>query len=61
MYLLPKIHKRLYDVHGTPVMLNCGIPAEKALEYSDNQLKEVTQNGWPYKKDYNDCIKKIMP
>ena len=61
MYLLPKIHKRLYDVPGTPVILNCGIPTEKALEYLDNQLKEVMQNGWSYKKDYNGCIKKIMP
>ena len=45
MYLLPKIHKRLYDVPGRPVILNCGTPTEKASEFLDNQLKEVMQNG----------------
>ena len=45
MYLLPKIHKRLCDVPGRPVILNCGTPTEKALEFFlDNQLKEVMQN-----------------
>ena len=42
MYLLPKIHKRL---HGVPVISNCGTPTEKASEFSDNQFKEVMQNG----------------
>ena len=56
MYLLPKIHKRLYDV---PVISNCGIPTEKASEFLDNQLKAVIQNGWSYIKDSNDFIKKI--
>ena len=45
MYLLPKIHKRLYDVPGRSVISNCGIPTEKASEFLDNQLKEVMQNG----------------
>ena len=59
MYLLPKIHKRLSDVPGRPVISNCGTPTEKALEFLDNQLKEVMQNGWSYIKDSNDFIKKI--
>ena len=59
MYLLPKIHKRLYDVPGRPVISNCGTPTEKASEFLDNQLKEVMQNGWSYIKDSNDFIKKI--
>ena len=54
MYLLPKIHKRLYDVPGRPVISNCGTPTEKASEFLDNQLKEVMQNGWSYIKDSND-------
>ena len=29
MYLLPKIHKRLSDVPGRPVISNCGMPTEK--------------------------------
>ena len=31
MYLLPKIHKRLYDVPGRPVISNCGKPTEKSV------------------------------
>ena len=59
MYLLPKIHKRLYDVPGRSVISNCGTPTEKAPEFLDNQLKEVMQNEWSYIKDSNDFIKKI--
>ena len=59
MYLLHKIHKRLYDVPGRPVISNCGRPTEKASECLDNQLKEVMQNGWSYIKDSNNFIKKI--
>ena len=29
MYLLPKIHKRLYNVPGRPVISNCGTLTEK--------------------------------
>ena len=36
MYLLPKIHKRLYDVPGRPVISNCGTPTEKASKFLDN-------------------------
>ena len=35
VYLLPKIHKRLYNVPGRPVIPNCGTPTEKALEFLD--------------------------
>ena len=58
MYLLPKIHKRLYDVPGRPVISNYGTPTEKALEVLDSQLKEIMQNGWSYIKDSNNFIKK---
>ena len=33
LYLLPKIHKRLYDVPGKPVISNCGTPTEKVSEF----------------------------
>ena len=59
MFLLPKIHKRLSDVPGRPVISNCGTPTEKASEFLDNQLKEVMENGWSYIKDSNDFMKKI--
>ena len=29
MYLLPKLHKRLYDVPRRPVISNCGKPTER--------------------------------
>ena len=29
MYLLPKIHMRLSDIPGRPVISNCGMPTEK--------------------------------
>ena len=45
MYFLPKIHKRLYDVPGRPVISNCGSPTEKDSEFLDNQLKEVCRIG----------------
>ena len=59
MYLLPKIHKRLYDVPGRPVISNCGTPTEKASEFLDNHLQEVMQNGWSYMKNSDDFIMKI--
>ena len=59
MDFLPKIHKKLYDVPGRPVISNCGSPTEKDLEFLDNQLKEVMQNRWSYIKYSNDFIKKI--
>ena len=41
MYLLPEIHKRLYDVPGRPVISNCETPTEKTSGFLDNLLKEV--------------------
>ena len=59
LYLLPKIHKRLYDVHGRLVISNCGTRTEKASGFLDNELKEVMENGLSYIKDSNDLIKYI--
>ena len=53
MYLLPKIHKRLYDVPGRPVISNCGTPTEKVSEFLDNQLKPIMR------EDSNDFMHKI--
>ena len=33
LYVLPKIHKRLHNTPGRPVILNCGTPTEKASEF----------------------------
>ena len=43
MYLLPKIHKRLSNIPGTPVISNCGTPTEKVSEFLDFQVKSVMQ------------------
>ena len=59
MYLLPKIHKRLYDVPGKPVISNCGTPTEKVSEFLDHHLKPVMQAGESYIKDTGDFLNKI--
>ena len=59
MYLLPKIHKRLYNVPARLVISNCERPTEKAPEFLDYLLMEVMQNRWYYINDSNSFIKKI--
>ena len=59
MYLLPKIHKRLSDVSGRPVISNCGMPTEKVSEFLDFQLKPVMQNGKSYIRDSGHFLEKI--
>ena len=59
LYLLPRIHKRLFEVPGRPVISNCGTPAEKVSEFLDSELKLVIQEGWSYIKDSGDFIKKL--
>ena len=56
---LPKIHKRLFNVLGRPVISNCGTPTEKASEFLDYHLKPVMQRSWSYIKDSGDFIEKI--
>ena len=53
LYLLTKIHKRLYDVPGRRVISNCGTPTENVSEL-------IMQEGWSYIKDAEDCLKKIQ-
>ena len=50
MYLLPKIHKRLYNVPGRPVISNCGTPTEKVSEFLDHHLQPVMKSGKSYVK-----------
>ena len=42
-YLLPKIHKRHFDVPGRPVISHCGIPTEKCSEFLYYHLKKLMQ------------------
>ena len=59
MYLLPKIHKRLSNVPGRPVISNCGTPTEKVSEFLVFQLKSVIQSSKSYIKYGRDFIRKI--
>ena len=59
LYIHPKIHKRLENVPGRPVISNCGTPTEKVSEFLDYHLKPVMQSGRSYIKDSGDFLKKI--
>ena len=59
LYFFPKIHKRLSNVPGHPVISNCGTPTKKASEFLDYHLKPVMQMSWSYIKDSGDFIEKI--
>ena len=43
LYFLPKIHKRLHNVAGRPVIPNCGTHTEKCSEFLDYHLKPLMQ------------------
>ena len=58
-YLLPKIHKRLENVPGRPIISNCGDHTEKTSEFLDFYLESVKQNGASCVKDSNDFKSKI--
>ena len=58
-YLLPKIHKRLYDVRGRPVISNCGFYAEHISSFLDFHLQPLAQKGKSYVKDTNHFLRKI--
>ena len=59
MYLLPKIHTRLYSVPGRPVISNCGTPTEKMSEFSDQHLQPVMKGEKSHVKDTNHFLEKL--
>ena len=59
LYFLPKIHKRLFNVPGRPVLSNSGTLTEKAFEFLNSHLKTVMQESWSYIKNSADFINKI--
>ena len=59
VYLLPIIHKRLFDVPWRPVISNCGTPIEKVSKFLDHHLKPVMQEGESSIKDTGDFRNKI--
>ena len=48
MYLFPKIHKKLGNVSGCPVISNCGAPTEKASEFLHHHLQPILKSGVSY-------------
>ena len=59
MYLLPKIHKRLCNVPGRPVISNCVTPMYKMSEFLDHHLQPVMKGGKSYVKDTNHFLEKL--
>ena len=45
MYLLAKVHKRLINVPGRPVISNCGTQTEKASEFLDYHSQLILRSG----------------
>ena len=58
-YLLPKIHKRLFNVPGRPVISNSGFYTENISAFLDYHLKPLSQQVKSFVKDTNDFLKKI--
>ena len=56
MYFLPKIHKRLFDVPGGPVISNFGTPTEKLPEFWDHHLLLLMKGSISYVKDTQDFL-----
>ena len=58
-YLLPKIHKRLHDVPGRPVISNCGFYTENISSFLDYHLQPLAHRVKSYIKDTNHFLNKI--
>ena len=58
-YLLPKIHKRLKNVPGRPVVSHVGFHTERISAFIDHHLQPLAQNVKSYIKDTNDFLCKL--
>ena len=56
MHLVPKIHERLSNVPGRPVISNSRAPTEKVSEFLDSDMQPIMRKGWSYIKDSGDVI-----
>ena len=59
LYLLPKIHKRLSNKPGRPVISNCGTPTEKVSEFLDHCLQPLMKEAKSYIKNTADFLDKL--
>ena len=58
-YLLPKIHKRLHDVPGRPVISSCGYYTESISSFLDYHLQQRAQKMKLYIKYTNHFLRKL--
>ena len=59
LYLLPKIHKRLFNASGRPTFSNCGTPTKKVSEFLDHHRKPIMENVLSHIRDSQHFFKKI--
>ena len=57
--MLPKIHKRLHDVQGRPVISNCGYYTENISSFLDYHLQPLARKVKSYIKDTNHFLSKL--
>ena len=57
-YLLPKVHKQLYDVRGRAVISNCDFYTENISTFLDLHLQSLPQKVKSYMKDTNHFFRK---
>ena len=55
----PKIHKKLFNVPGCPVISNFCTSIEKTFEFLNHHLKLVLQSSWSYIRDSGDFLRKM--
>ena len=58
-YLLPKIHKRLRNVPGIPVISDCEFYTENISSFLDHHLQPIAQKVNSFIKDTNHFLRKI--
>ena len=58
-HLLPKIHKRLHNVPGRPIISNCGFYTENISSFLDHHLQPIAQKVNSLIKDTNHFLLKI--
>ena len=58
-YLLPKIHKRLNNIPGRPVISNCSYYTENISAFLDFHLQSLIQAVKFYIKDTSDFLNKL--
>ena len=58
-YLLPKIHKRMYDISGIAVISNCDFYTENIYAFVGHHLKPIAMQTKSYIKDNNGFLKNL--